>query len=280
MVLNRATLTGTTLLDANLSRADLSGVMFERADLQRANLAGADFTGASLLRSVFSGAFMLETNLSEITVVGVKFNQARMAKARMVEASVNDSTFAQLSAAEACFHQSRFYDVDFSEALLEGSQLLPLKAATCSLRGNRRGGRLLRRSENRPLPKFDRGRAGGIEILREPKLVQCSFRNALICGPAIFAKRASAAAIFRSVSSPAHGSAARSSPWPIFRGADLKGARELTAEQLGQAMTDESTVLPNGRRGPYLRKSGAVKPNAILASARRRPVFTWEALFY
>jgi uncharacterized protein YjbI with pentapeptide repeats len=45
-----------------------------------------------------------------------------------------------------------------------------------------------------------------------------------------------------------------------FRGANLLGARELSPEQLQQALTDDTTILPNGKRGPYLRYSGAEKP--------------------
>jgi len=45
-----------------------------------------------------------------------------------------------------------------------------------------------------------------------------------------------------------------------LRGANLKGARELTSEQLMQALTDATTILPNGNRGPYIRYSGAEKP--------------------
>jgi len=45
-----------------------------------------------------------------------------------------------------------------------------------------------------------------------------------------------------------------------LRAADLRGARELTQEQLSQALTDSSTTLPNGKSGPYLRFSGAEKP--------------------
>src|SRR5262249_4564150 len=45
-----------------------------------------------------------------------------------------------------------------------------------------------------------------------------------------------------------------------FRGANLQGVRELTAEQLTQSLTDNRTILPNGKRGPYLRNSGAEKP--------------------
>lgn len=45
-----------------------------------------------------------------------------------------------------------------------------------------------------------------------------------------------------------------------LRGANLTGARELTAQQLSQARTDENTILPNGSRGPYRRYSGAERP--------------------
>jgi hypothetical protein len=57
-----------------------------------------------------------------------------------------------------------------------------------------------------------------------------------------------------------------------LRGANLDGARELTMEQLSQALTDRTTVLPNGRRGPYMRYSGAEKPRIREdATERRRP---------
>ena len=42
-----------------------------------------------------------------------------------------------------------------------------------------------------------------------------------------------------------------------FRGANLAGARELTSDQLMGSITDGTTVLPNGKRGPYVRNSGA-----------------------
>jgi uncharacterized protein YjbI with pentapeptide repeats len=38
-----------------------------------------------------------------------------------------------------------------------------------------------------------------------------------------------------------------------FRGADLTGALELTGDQLSKALTDATTVLPNGSRGPFHR---------------------------
>jgi hypothetical protein len=52
-----------------------------------------------------------------------------------------------------------------------------------------------------------------------------------------------------------------------FRKADLEGARDLTQTQLGRALTDETTILPNGSRGPYMRRSGA-----------ERPVYHWTPL--
>ena len=47
-----------------------------------------------------------------------------------------------------------------------------------------------------------------------------------------------------------------------FRGADLRGVRDLTAEQLLQALTDAATTLPNGTKGPYMKYSGAEKVRA------------------
>ena len=45
-----------------------------------------------------------------------------------------------------------------------------------------------------------------------------------------------------------------------LRGANLRSARELTSEQLCQARTDSTTVLPNGSSGPYMKYSGAERP--------------------
>ena len=51
-----------------------------------------------------------------------------------------------------------------------------------------------------------------------------------------------------------------------LRSAALRGARELTSGQLAQARTSETTILPNGARGPYLKNSGAERP-----APRRKP---------
>jgi uncharacterized protein YjbI with pentapeptide repeats len=45
-----------------------------------------------------------------------------------------------------------------------------------------------------------------------------------------------------------------------FGGANLKGARGLTGDQLVQSMTTMDTILPNGSQGPYRRFSGAERP--------------------
>ncbi len=45
-----------------------------------------------------------------------------------------------------------------------------------------------------------------------------------------------------------------------LRAANLAGARGLSREQLSQALTDDSTVLPNGKPGPYIKYSGAEQP--------------------
>jgi hypothetical protein len=41
-----------------------------------------------------------------------------------------------------------------------------------------------------------------------------------------------------------------------MRGANLQGARELTPNQLAQARTDSTTILPDGAKGPYMKHCG------------------------
>jgi uncharacterized protein YjbI with pentapeptide repeats len=45
-----------------------------------------------------------------------------------------------------------------------------------------------------------------------------------------------------------------------LRWANLEGAREMTPAQLLQARTSDDTILPNGKLGPYLKRSGAERP--------------------
>ena len=45
-----------------------------------------------------------------------------------------------------------------------------------------------------------------------------------------------------------------------FRGAVLQGAKELTATQLLRARTSNTTVLPSGARGPFIRGGGTEFP--------------------
>jgi uncharacterized protein YjbI with pentapeptide repeats len=45
-----------------------------------------------------------------------------------------------------------------------------------------------------------------------------------------------------------------------LRNADLQGARGFTVTQLCQARTDDRTILPNGRNGPFVKGSGGEKP--------------------
>jgi hypothetical protein len=45
-----------------------------------------------------------------------------------------------------------------------------------------------------------------------------------------------------------------------FRAANLRNAREMQADQLYQALTDNRTILPNGSSGPYIRRSGQERP--------------------
>jgi hypothetical protein len=43
----------------------------------------------------------------------------------------------------------------------------------------------------------------------------------------------------------------------------LRAAQGLTQTQLGQARTDQQTILPDGSHGPFLLGSGAHRPRRI-----------------
>jgi uncharacterized protein YjbI with pentapeptide repeats len=45
-----------------------------------------------------------------------------------------------------------------------------------------------------------------------------------------------------------------------LRGANLEDAQFLVPEQLGTAVTDRTTIMPNGARGPFLIGNGLEKP--------------------
>jgi hypothetical protein len=58
---------------------------------------------------------------------------------------------------------------------------------------------------------------------------------------------------------------------PCLTGAaNLAGARGLTAKQLLQTLTDETTILPNGTFGPYVRRSGAERPLSSALNEQNR----------
>jgi serine/threonine-protein kinase len=86
--------------------------------------------------------------------------------------------------------------------------------------------------------QFDRASMQECDF-REAKLTGASFTRAVLCGSRFGEADLSLADL---------------------RGANLRGARELTAAQLMAARTDDRTILPDGRRGPYLKGSGAESP--------------------
>ena len=74
----RADLSGTALIRANLSGADLNGADLGGADLSDANLSGADLNGADL-----NGAYLGGANLSDANLKGADLSCADLSRANL-----------------------------------------------------------------------------------------------------------------------------------------------------------------------------------------------------
>jgi uncharacterized protein YjbI with pentapeptide repeats len=86
-------------------------------------------------------------------------------------------------------------------------------------------------------------------VFRQAVLSNCDFREAKLKG-SDFTQAALALSRFGGASMC----------FTDLRAADLKGARELSSQQLCEARTGEGTILPSGGCGAYLRGSGAERP--------------------
>jgi uncharacterized protein YjbI with pentapeptide repeats len=149
---------------------------------------------------------------------------------------------------EAQFYHARLQHVRFNGSVavstnFSGSKLDNCNFAAVDLRG----------------AKFTRA-----EILqcsfREARLEECDFREVRLRG-GNFDRAVLAGARFA-------GAQLRSTD---FRGTNLQDARELTPQQLLEAITDRTTILPNGTKGPYMRASGAERPKQATPKQEKGP---------
>lgn len=158
---------------------------------------------------------------------------------------------------DAAFHQAKIHDCDLSEAIVERTLFIGTKLYLARMRGIRgySANFSSARLESCDLTKselqesiFQRAVCTRTNFYLTD-LTDADFRGAQLKGSDFSRAKLSRARFGGAVLSGAD-----------LRWADLKGARELTSEQLLQAITDDRTILPNGSRGPYLRNSRAERP--------------------
>jgi uncharacterized protein YjbI with pentapeptide repeats len=122
-VLNRASLAGSSMLDADLSGAELRGAGLESVKFDGAAMGGADLTGARLKKNS-----MLLVRAPDLTMPGTILGEAMavgadLDGANFEEARINDSTLATASLRGAVFSGAIFGHADFAYTDLVGSKL-------------------------------------------------------------------------------------------------------------------------------------------------------------
>ncbi|MCC6588419.1 MAG: pentapeptide repeat-containing protein [Bryobacterales bacterium] len=255
--LRQAVLNSTTWLDADLSDADLSGVEMSEADFRGATLNRIDFTAAQSERVRFDQCFLMGANMAEIKALETIWSNSIMPESRWLEATLQSCKLDQSKIAKSSWNQARLFGCDFSHANLESAVLYRVRAqlsrfyGTALVQANFTGSSIQDCNFDRAdltsakLQNCDATRSS----FTRTKLESCDFRGAKL-GGCEFSGAFMVHARF-------DGAMLRGTD---LRGANMKGARELTSEQLSQARTDSTTVLPNGSNGPYIKRSGAERP--------------------
>lgn len=257
--LSGADLDSTTWLEADLSGANFAGASLNYADFRRAALNRAEFTGCHADSAQFNQAWMLGAILPELKLLNGALGGIHAAGSRWPGASLTGCDFALSDLEKSSFQQARLFRCNFSGACLTAANLYHVRAQMVRFFGLQGLGAAFHAAVLTDCDFAQANLAGArfsqADLSRSQftsaQLRESDFRGARLSG-ASFANAEFAGARLGGANLMA----------ADFRHANLNGARELTSEQLSKARTDDTTILPNGSRGPFVKRSGAERPGA------------------
>jgi uncharacterized protein YjbI with pentapeptide repeats len=196
----------------DLSGADLSEANLIDAHLRGADLRGADLRGAHLSKANFSGADLRGAHLLRAKLSNADLRGAHLVGAYLVGADLRGAHLRRANLSEAELSWAHLVGAHLFDAHLRGAYLFDANLIDADLCGAHLNRAYLNRAD-----------------LRGAHLFDADLIDADLCGADLRG---------------AHLSKAN------FSGADLRGARNLTQQQLNEVLTCQGTILPEGLKHP------------------------------
>ncbi len=223
--LEKAYLPLTHLKNAKLMGADLRGAKLMGADLSGAKLMGADLKGANLREADLEGASLRNTDLSGADLTGANLKNTRIGYSSTGPEALGSPTYwGEENAA------------DLSGAILWATDLKGVELAFMDLKG--------KNLIDADLSGADLGGADLSEAkLINAKLIGAKLMDAKLIGADLRRADLEGAMLWSEINGMIFDPAS-------LEGADLRGAINLTQEQLKAVIGDDKTILPEGLTRP------------------------------
>ncbi len=119
----RTNLTGSLLTDVDLAGAELLGAQLDGVDLSNANLARAALLEASAVEGVFFGARCEGANFNRADLSGTEFRAAELTGVGLVETELGQADFSAAQMSGADLTGADVSGAGFRDAVLRGARL-------------------------------------------------------------------------------------------------------------------------------------------------------------
>jgi uncharacterized protein YjbI with pentapeptide repeats len=257
------------LLGANLERADLRGTDLSGADLRGSNLSGANLHGAKLARSILYETNLLKANLRGANLQGANLNRANLCGANLRAADLQQATLRA-----ANLQGANLYKANLQQATLKVANLCGAKLFLANLQGAKLGKANLHLSgligANLQGANLNGANLQGANLnaakLQQTEVFFANLTEASLTEADLHQANLMGANLNRAVLYEANLSGANLIGANLYgtnlcdvklEGAILTGVKNLDSQQIGMAVGDRTTRLPDDVEAPtHWRQSG------------------------
>jgi uncharacterized protein YjbI with pentapeptide repeats len=257
------------LLGANLERADLRGADLSGADLRGSNLSGANLHGAKLARSM-----LYETNLLKANLRGANLQGANLNRANLCGANLRAADLQQASLRAANLQGANLYKANLQQATLKVANLSGAKLFLANLQGAKLGKANLSLSgligANLQGANLNGANLQGANLnaakLQQTEVFFANLTEASLTEADLHQANLMGANLNRAILYAANLSGANLIGANLYgtnlcdvklEGAILTGVKNLDSQQIGMAVGDRTTRLPDDVEAPtHWRQSG------------------------